>query len=62
MSDLHPFLDATKRIRVVCDPEGEARYARERESRWLGLFLLTVAFVLIGIVQLSLLFDWNGIH
>jgi len=54
MSDLHPILDATKRIRLVYDPDGEARQARQWESIGVWLLVVTVAIVLIGIVHLTL--------
>jgi len=49
----HPILDATKRLRLVYDPNGEARYMREREGRWIGWLVLTVILGMVGLVHLG---------
>lgn len=49
----HPILSAT-RIRLVYDPDAEARYLREREGRFIGKLWLTVILGMIGLLQLGM--------
>lgn len=54
MTPPHPFLDATKRIRVVCDPEFEARVERQWEVIGVWLLVIAAVFLMVGILLLVL--------
>ena len=54
---IHPILDATKRIRLVYDPNGEARTYRQWETISVWLLVIAVVFGMIGVVHLTL---WVG--
>jgi hypothetical protein len=56
MSQIHPILDPTKRIRLVYDPDGEAKQQRAWEGIWVWLLVLSVVFLMIGLFHLSLFF------
>ena len=53
MTPLHPFLDATKRIRLICDPEFEARVERQWEDIGVWLLILAVVFLMLAVVLLA---------
>ena len=55
---IHPILDATKRIRLVYDPDGEAREIRQWESITLWLVVLTVVIGMVAVVHLRLWVEW----
>ena len=57
MTPLHPILDATTRIRLVYDPDGEARQIRQWDGITLWLLVLTVVMGMVAVVQVRL---WMG--
>jgi len=57
MTPLHPILDATKRIRLIYDPNGEARQARHWDT--IGVWLLVIA-VVMGMVAVVHVTMWVG--
>ena len=54
MTPPHPFLDATKRIRVVCDPDLEARVEQQWEDIGVCLLILAVSFLMLAVVLMAL--------
>ncbi len=57
----HPILDPTKRIRLVYDPDWDATQYRHWNGIGVGLVVLTIAFLLIGLVHLLLFFKWESL-
>jgi len=53
----HPILDATKRIRLIYDPDGEARQIRQWETISVWLVVLTVVIGMVAVWHLRL---WVG--